>query len=272
MKKSTYIVTSLSVFLLLITSCQEVIDLDLDTANPRLVIDAGIVWEKGTDGALQTIKLSTTTDYYTTEVPPVSGATVSVINSEGMAFQFVESPGTGEYVCTDFIPEIDETYELTVLVDGETYTASEQLVSAPEITHIEQHDNGGFFGEDTEVRFYYQDNGEETNFYLSKFNTDFLLFPEYYTINDDFSQGNEMFELFINEDLEVGDEVHMSLSGISEQFYNYMSSLLESTSGNPFNTPPGNIRGNIINQTDEENYALGYFRLSEMDAASHLVE
>ncbi|MCX2682049.1 DUF4249 domain-containing protein [Galbibacter sp. EGI 63066] len=274
MKKSIYTSINLFVAFLMLTSCEDSIDLDLDTTKPRLVIDAGIAWEKGTDGAQQTIKISTTTDYYATEIPPVSNATVSVTNSEGIEFQFVESQGTGEYVCTDFIPEINETYELMVLVDGQTYTASEQLVATPEITHIVQNDEGGFFGENIEIKFYYQDNGEEDNFYLSEFNADFLSFPEHNATNDDLTQGNEMFESFIDEDddLETGDEIYVSLRGMSEQFYNYMTILLENSGGNPFNTPSANVRGNIINQTDEGNYALGYFRLSEMDSAIHIVE
>lgn len=254
------------------TSCQDVIDVDLNTAEPRLVIDAAILWEKETDGANQTIKLSTTTDYFAEEIPPVLDATVFVTNSQGQQFDFIEEPGTGNYVCNNFVPELNETYELTVITDNETYTATEQLIPVPEITRVEQENNGGFTGDSIEVHFFFFDNGDEDNYYLSKFEVDFLLFPEYYAISDQFTQGNEMFEVFTDEDLAPGDELHMSLSGISEPFYNYMTLILESTSGNPFNIPPGNIRGNIVNETDEDNYALGYFRLSEVSARDYIVE
>jgi hypothetical protein len=33
--------------------CEDVVDVDLNTAAPRLVIDASIDWEKGTDGSVQ---------------------------------------------------------------------------------------------------------------------------------------------------------------------------------------------------------------------------
>lgn len=257
---------------LMLTSCQDVVDVDLNTAEPRLVVDAAISWEKETDGATQSIILSTTTDYFADEIPPVSDATVFVSNSQGTQFDFIEEPGTGNYICNNFVPELYETYTLTVIVDGETYTATEQLIPVPEITRIEQEDDGGIFGESIEVHFFFNDNGDEDNFYLSKFEVDFLLYPEYYAISDRFSQGNEMFEVFTNEDLAQGDELNMSLSGISEQFYSYMSLILESTSGNPFNVPPSNIRGNIINETNEDNYALGYFRLSEVSSRVYLVE
>lgn len=255
-----------------LTSCEDTVDIDLDTDEPRLVIDAGIAWIKGTDGSRQTVKLSTTTDYYTADIPPVSNAVVSIANSNGTRFDFEETPGTGIYVCTDFIPAIGETYELTVTVNEQTYTASEQLMSVPEITRIEQDSEAGFEGDEIEVTFYYQDNGEEDNHYMARFDADVLVRPEYDIEDDKFTQGNEMNESFSHEDLEVGDSIGISLNGISERFDNYMSLILEAADGGPFGTPPANVRGNIINTTDEADYAYGYFRLSEVDTTLYVVE
>jgi hypothetical protein len=52
----------LTVFLisLFFTSCEEVVDVDLDTAPPKLVIEAAINWKKATNGAQQVIRLTTT--------------------------------------------------------------------------------------------------------------------------------------------------------------------------------------------------------------------
>ena len=50
---------------------------------------------------------------------------------------------------------------------------------------------------------------------------------------------------------------------ISEQFHDYMELILESAVANPFGTPPANIRGNLVNETNPENFAFGYFRLSQ---------
>lgn len=254
-----------------LVSCEEVVDVDLGTSDPRLVIDAGIEWRKGTDGSQQNIRLSTTSGYYDPEVPPVLGAQVFVTNGDGTVFNFVEIPGTGQYRCTNFVPVINDVYELTVISEGQTYTASERLISVPEITSIEQKEDGGFLGDEIEVTFYYQDNGDEDNHYLAKFKTDFLIYPEYYVDSDEFRQGNEMFDIFSHEDLEIGDRLEMDLYGISERFYNYMSLILE-TEGGAFQTPPANIRGNIINVTDENEYAYGYFRLSEVVHVNYDVE
>ena len=39
-------------------SCEDVIDLDVPTAKPRLVIDAALDWQKGSSGNNQSITLS----------------------------------------------------------------------------------------------------------------------------------------------------------------------------------------------------------------------
>jgi hypothetical protein len=39
------------------SACEDVIEVDLDTASPKLVIDAALKWEKGTVGNQQTITL-----------------------------------------------------------------------------------------------------------------------------------------------------------------------------------------------------------------------
>ena len=60
--KYIYIITAI-IFSFFLHSCEEVIDVDLKTEKPRLVVDAGINWYKGTAGEQQKIKLTTTTGY-----------------------------------------------------------------------------------------------------------------------------------------------------------------------------------------------------------------
>ena len=106
MKKATLLI--LFFISLFFTSCEEVVDVDLDKAPPKLVIEASINWEKGTTGTQQTIKLTTTSGYFEDKIPTVSGATIFVKNSGGEQFNFVEVPNTGRYVCKTFKPVINE--------------------------------------------------------------------------------------------------------------------------------------------------------------------
>ena len=51
--------------------------------------------------------------------------------------------------------------------------------------------------------------------------------------------------------------------------------LLQQTSdqgGGPFETQPATVRGNIVNQTNPDNYPLGYFRVSEVSTLNYTVQ
>ena len=42
--------------------------------------------------------------------------------------------------------------------------------------------------------------------------------------------------------------------------------------GGPFETTPATVRGNCINETNPDNFPFGYFRLSEVDEITYIVE
>lgn len=265
----------LSFLSLLLHGCEEVIQADLDTAPPRLVVDASIDWIKGTAGNEQHVRLTTTAGYYEEGVPTVSGATVFITNAAGDVFTFTETPGTGDYVCTDFVPELLAEYRLTVISGGQTYTATETLMPTTDVTQIEQDDQGGFFGDEIEVRFFFQDDPAADNYYVVRFDSEVIPFPEYESFSDEFFQGNQSFEFFSHEDLAVGDQVHFRLYGVSRRHQEYMTKLLLIAGGGgqgPFGTAPATVRGNLVNTTDPDTFALGYFRLSEVTTSIYTVQ
>ena len=262
-----------------IISCEDVVDVDLDTAAPKLVIDASIKWQKGTTGNLQKIKLTTTTDFYSSTIPVASGAVVTVTNislSTPVTYQFIEDGQTGEYICNNFSPIVNNNYALSIVYKGQTYIATSPFMPTPKIEKIEQSIKPGFGGKDLyEIKFYFQDNGSEDNFYLVGVKNDKIAYPEYGVIKDEFFQGNQMFAVYQNEELKKGDIIECSVQGINEKYYNYMAKLLNiagSNDGPPFATPPATLRGNIINKTNADDFPFGYFHLSEIDSGSYTIE
>tara|TARA_R110000850_G_scaffold18580_4_gene57010 strand:+ start:150118 stop:150906 length:789 start_codon:yes stop_codon:yes gene_type:complete len=261
--------------LLSLISCEDVVEVDLDSAKPKLVIEASVLWKKGTTGNEQKIKLTTSTDYYYSNVAPVVSGAIVTITSSTNTFNFAYNSASEDYNCNDFEPIIGETYMLTVIVDGETYTATETLQAVPTIDTVEQNNEGGFLGDEIEVKYFFQDDGTTDNFYLIQFNSNFNLLPEYDVINDQFFQGNQMFGLYSNDKMVVGDDLTFTLHGISERYYNYLNVLLGIAGGNggsPFSTPPATVRGNFVNQTNPNNFAFGYFSLSEIDTKTYFIE
>ncbi len=270
MKKLLYIF-----ILLLAYSCEDVIEVDLNDAPPKLVIDASINWLKGTDGSEQDIKLTLSAPFFDTGVPPANGATVTITNSNADSFIFLEEGQTGIYKNSNFNPEIDETYTLTILYGGETYTAEETLKSVVDIDFVEQDNEGGFTGEDIELKVFYTDPANIDNYYFFEFITDISVTPVLEVYEDEFTDGNQIFGFFSEEDLESGDTVVIRNYGVSEEFYEFMFILLQQTSeggGGPFETQPATVRGNCRNTTNPNNFPLGYFRLSEVVELDYTVE
>ncbi len=267
-----YIIIALSLCLF---SCEKVIIVDLETASPRLVIDASIDWVKNTVGNEQTIKLSTTTGYYDSEFPTVSGANVVVTNSKNVNFDFVEVSGKGEYVCTNFQPVIGETYTLKINLNGQTYTATETLTDVARIEeNIEQNNTGGMGGDEVEIIYYYQDSPSQLNNYLYSVVTPQVAFPQYSAESDENNQGNLTPVYYSYKDLKPGDVVHLKLYGISKRYYDYFRKLLAASGADtgPFPTIPSAVRGNITNQTQSDNYPYGYFRLSEVAVKDYVIK
>jgi uncharacterized protein YceK len=273
MKKiNILLVIILTVFL---NGCEDVVSIDLKTEAPKLVIEASINWYKGTNGQEQKIKLTTTTDYYSDDIPVVSGAIVSIKNSSNIIFYFTENSNTGVYTCYNFIPVINEAYTLTIISNNKTYTAAETLRSVAPINEIIQNNDGGFTGNNVEVKTYYTDPANETNYYLYKYNYSNQVRQNFYADEDTFFQGNKFFSVSQSDDLKIGDEITVTHYGISKPYYNYMNVLISvagSTGGSPFQSPPSTVRGNIINTTNPDDYPLGYFSISEADTKMYIIE
>ena len=160
---------SIIIIFISLTSCEDVIDLNLNTSEPRLVIDASINWLKGTTGNEQKIKLTLTAPYFDSLVPPANGAQIVVRDSNNNIFNFIEENNSGIYINNNFIPEINKTYTLEVIYKGETFTATETLKSVAPIEYVEQKNDAGFSGNETELKAYYTDPADEENYYFFEF-------------------------------------------------------------------------------------------------------
>lgn len=269
------ILTLLVLTAFVFTSCEEVINVDVTTAPPRLAVEAAINWQKGSTGQEQKIKLTSTTGFFEKTIPPVSGALVFVKNSSNTVFNFIETDNTGIYICSDFAPELNETYTLTIISDGQTYTATEKMYSVAPITKLVQDNNGGFTGKDIAVKAFFQDPANETNYYLYRYDYKTQVKSNLYADEDTFFNGNEFFSITQNDSLKVGEKIGITHFGISKNYYNYINiviNLAGQSGGGPFQSPPSTIRGNVTNTTNPANYPLGYFSVSEIDSKEYTIQ
>lgn len=260
----------LPVILIFLVSCEDVIEPDLEESAPRLVVEASLVWDVDRTENPQYISLTTTAPYYSDEVTPAEGAEVFLYGPGGETYTFEEIE-PGFFRNDGFTPESGADYELQIFYDGEEYRATERLVPTVELEFIEQINDGGFIGDEIELRAFYTDPADTENYYLFQFYHDGLSLQ---LGNDDFTNGNQSFARYSDEDLEPGDIVSVYIQGISERFYQYLNLLVSQTGnrGGPFQTQPTTVRGNVVNVSNPDNFAFGYFRLSGANMLSYEVK
>ena len=132
-----------------------------------------------------------------------------------------------------------------------------------------------------EVNFEFIDPIDEVNYYFIKFQEATDLLPTLSTLKDEFINGNLITisnERRENEDINQepyapGDLVDMELYGISKEYYDYMTILInQSESGGPFDTTPVPLRGNCINVNTPDSDPYGYFRITEVSKATYVFE
>ncbi|GGG42634.1 DUF4249 domain-containing protein [Bizionia arctica] len=260
---------------ILVFSCEEVVDVDVPTSEPRLVIDASINWLKGTTGNEQAIILTLSAPFFDSSVPPANNAQVLITDENNNIYDFIEDGDTGIYRNSSFDPILNGVYNLTITYNNETYEASETLLAVPEFDYVEQNLEGGFTGEDTEIKAFFTDPADQENYYFFEFIPSIPVSPSLDTFKDEFVNGNQIFGYYVEEDFGPGDEVIIRNYGVSERFYEFMFLLLQQTSsggGGPFETQPATVRGNCFNITNQANYPFGYFRLSEVAEINYTVE
>ncbi|NOU46840.1 MAG: DUF4249 domain-containing protein [Bacteroidales bacterium] len=237
-------------------SCTEIVDIELNSADVRLVVDGSIT----TDSPTQIVKLTTTSDYFQNQPPPVvSGALVKILD-EDVEIIMVETPsGSGIYKNqNDFYGVEDKTYRLEITlkepvggkIDYEAVTKMPVTRASIDSIVLEYQQLMKFWA----VNLYANDP-LTTDFYKIDAMRNGVMITDTATrssITDDlFFNGNNTNGLSVmflyNDEVNPGDTLTFILSSIPKDYYDFFRELqLESGASNPlFGGPPANISTNI---------------------------
>lgn len=265
--KKLYIIPIL--ILLFFANCEKVIEVDVPSIEPKLVVDASfeVLFEENPVVANTIIKLSLSADYFEDAIPKVTNATVFVTNfSDNSIINFSDNNKDGSYVpLNSFIPADNVEYELTVIYENQTYKGRASKVKSTPFISVVQGDETLFTGNETELKVSFEDDGTQENYYVIDYTNNIFL-----TLDDRFFNGAVYnFSSFYQEDeIELPATVTIKLSGITKEYYTYFEILTSqsgASDGGPFQTAPTALLGNMINTTNVDNYPLGYFHISETD-------
>jgi len=264
-------------FIMLFASCEKVIDVDVRSIEPKLVIDASfeVLFDAFPVTANTVVKLRLSADYFETEIPTVTNATVFLTSlTDNSVINFSDADLDGNYEpINSFIPADNEAYELTIISEGQTYKGKAVKIKSSPLLKVKQGDKTLFAGNETEVIATFNDPINIENYYLFDFSKN-----SFSILEDRFFDG-EMYDIsnyFSEDEIELPETITVSMSGISKRYHTYFRILQSQSgqnSGGPFQSVPSSLLGNMINTTNENNFPLGYFHISETDTFTiNLVE
>lgn len=249
-------ILGLSVGLLALSACQEVIDVDLNDAEPNLVVEAFVDNSAGP----HTVLLTQTTSFFTPESPKgITGASITVTDDTGESHPYTEVSDGLYSASFEGIP--GRTYTIKILANGVTYTGSSLMKLPVTLDSLTFTPSGGFGGPppDGPPRFlpfvHFGDPADEENFYrVREISEDSDRDGRIYTLDDVATNGNTVtFPLFANSQ-EAGKEITIELWHLDEVSFNYFDQLNDLVNSGPFNSgTPANPDNNL------DNNALGFF-------------
>lgn len=250
-----------------LASCTKVIDVDLNESNPKVVIVAEYNGNTSTVSA----KVSMTSSYFNSSTSPeITNAVINISDDQGNNGTLTHT-ANGNYELLGYTPNFGSTYTLTVVHNGDTYTAPCELPAPILLDSVTTELFPGFFGGDPRhIAFaHFQDPASTGDFYqmiISQNGVQTTTLASYTTQDDVLTNGNYIIRpLFSDYKLELGDMAGLELRKISQSVYNYINEA-SSIEGGSNAAAPANPT------TNWNNGALGYFSAFSSSSKTVLVQ
>lgn len=252
-------------------SCQEEVELPLDTVDRVVPVIEGVWTDKP---FYNEVRVSLAKNYLdTTDYRIITDAKVVIRSSDGSSvFNFDYNEKTESYITvrSQAVGEIGETYELSVIWDEYEFQSSGIMLEPPIVDSLsyKYEDKRLFREEGYYIKVYGQIPFEDNNFYrirviendtLKDGRNDYLLFDDTFGLKF-FKEGLELGYTF-----DKGDVVQLELYRLNQDPYNYLVQLVNLfySDGGLFSPPPQNPDTNIkVVKGDVD--VLGFFSVSSV--------
>jgi hypothetical protein len=252
--------------LTLLASCTKVVDIDLNEANQRIVIDAKISYESWDSTNLHSrVHLTRTGSYYTNNTfDTISDANLSIKSNSGAIYPLHYS-SRGYYVNSNIpMGNVNDEYELFGTIDGKEITSKSTIPTRVKIDSIGAYPlQFGPHGTDhlTAVCFF-TDVAGENNYYRLKIIVNGLRYGSIYITRDDGQDGKQIAYPFFKAPINVSDTIDIELICMDEFSFDYYKVLSQNLGAGGFSAAPGNPESNIKGD------AIGIFTAQTSSRAS----
>ncbi len=258
--KYSFLIISILTINFLFTSCEKVIDVDLNSSSPVLSIDGKI--EKDSTAW---VRLSYTSDYFNNDTPKyLEDALVIIINSKD-EIEELQYLGEGVYSGQNMLGESNETYTISVEDDSDIRVASSELIAPTQIIDVTYSESVFSNPHSDDVKYMptikFTDDRSRTNHYLIRiWRNDTLTTTSYSTIEDKYFINNDTIEYdAFRANVEPGDRLLIRVYSIDEETSAYYSQLNDNQGG-------GGMSGTPYNPLSNFGYdVMGYFTARSYD-------
>lgn len=253
--------------IMLLLGCEKVIDVDLNEANPEVVIEANL---SNSINSAEVLLTKTGSYFGDTPIEDITDAVVIIENEFGSRF-VLDEVEAGLYRAHEIFFQEEITYQLFIDVDGEKFESSSKLNSAVLIDSLTYFYDEGFAFLDAGyiVKIYFVDPPKINNYYRVKiFENDTLKNEtEDLIIFDDRLIDGQSLEVILRGIIfEPDDTVTIQLISLDESAYEYFHTFQELINVNPGSAAPANPTSNISNG------ALGYFSAWSADEETVIIK
>jgi hypothetical protein len=249
-----------------LTSCTKVVNIDLNSANPSIVVDAEITDQPGP----YTVNLTQTVNFSDNNVfPGVTGATVVISDNAGNTETLTET-GSGNYVASHLQGTSGRAYHISITSNGKNYTAVSTMPAPVALDSViadtSSRTRGGGFGGGgnttpvvgVSVLAVFTDPAGVANYYrLIECVNHVPNYKNISIISDQGQDGAIISKNVVRRDTTIhkGDTISVILESIDANVYEYYRTLAQITKQQTGiqTTVPGNPTTNLSNN------ALGFF-------------
>ena len=253
---------------LTLTSCQDVVKLNVPTGQPLLAVDGAVTDQPGP----YVVRLTQTAPYFTNEAaPPVTGAVLTLTDDVGTR-ETLRERSPGEYVTTGTLRgRVGGQYKLAITAQGEQYEASTAIRRAVGIDSVgyKYEAASGFIDGGYTILYNGQEPAGVGDYYRFEIFQNGVLRnkpADLLTRSDELVDGNYLRDLELNGgpgqvQFVKGDRVRVVVQSLTADYYYFLNELsTQINNAGLFAAPPANVRTNVLNlNTSSPRKAVGYF-------------
>lgn len=248
--KRKYSIIYMTLLVFSFTSCEKVINLELNTTAPKIVVD-GQVTDSEAEGSV--VKLSYTNKVKSdNSIVPLIGATVTIQEDSGTVYSLPEV-SDGVYRNANLVGITGKTYHLKVVTNAVTLTSSSKMPAPVNLDSLVVEDFPNF-GKTVKVvtPFYNDPKGLGNNYNLLVIKNGRLI-KDAFAYDDSFIDGKKVtFPLIYSreeDEFKKGDTIEVVMNCVDDNNYKYWFSFSQSSTGSPQavpDNPISNIKGDAI--------------------------